>query len=588
MRAPSRLLFFALLAVATLAFNFEGILHILSQTNCFVFFTCLNHRVVRETSLPGLLAEKGLEGKEIFFVTSGDPREESVERSLRQTLAWVAMPSAVHCSTAGEIGSEAAVFSPLYDDEANAAIAATGRYREECVFPGRKLWVKIPSPPSPEPGPPPPAVQSRQNTFGCSAPLEFVGLAPLAAVCLAGGLAAGALGFFLSALLFSLLLFLSLLFHVPATPFSVWIGAVLSAAASWVARRYGSRQGGRPSAARGRLPVAPLLAGLAVFAATAAIALAHRLVTPYGLAVTGGKARLWFLTGCIPHGFFTDDAAWGLLEPAYPPGCAALALGCFGAARACGDWLTQLAPCLFAAVAAAFLVSKASGWARQIWIVLLFLTPLALMTTGQFYPEPLFALGVLVGWERIRDGRASGWLLLGATGWFKNEGLMLLPAAWLAWRLAGGSAKARVRDLAAALALPATWHVGCRLAGASLHHYAPPWRLSPMRGLRALAEALRLAFAKPWAYAFAYPAAPVIALASWCRKRFGADTQDGAPSPPLRAALLFAAFSLLAFSLAHACSTADEAWHLGTSLPRLLWTPALVLAREGTLTGKDK
>ena len=298
------------------------------------------------------------------------------------------------------------------------------------------------------------------------------------------------------------------------------------------------------------------------------MALAHRFVTPYGLAITGGRAKLWLLSGGIPSGFFSN-ASWRFLEPAYPPGCPALTFGCYGAAGFCGDWLTQLAPCFFAAGAAAFLASRTKGVAR-LWLALLFLTPVALMTTGQFYPEPLMALGVLVGWERVRDGRFGGWLLLGAAGWFKNEGLMLLVAAWLAWRLVAGGGRARMRDLAAAMALPLAWHAGCRLVGASLNDYVAPWRLSPLRGLHALLDSLRLAFARPWRYGFAYPAALVAALVPSIRRE----------ARPLLAALLFAAFAVAFFCVAYACSTANEAWHLSTSLRRLLWTPALILARE--------
>lgn len=326
-------------------------------------------------------------------------------------------------------------------------------------------------------------------------------------------------------------------------------------------------RGGMPQRGKGEYYV-PLLVGAIVLGATGLIARAHPFVAPYGLAITGGRAKLWFLSGGIPSGFFSDSA-WRLLEPAYPPGCAALTFGCYGASGICGDWLTQLVPCLFAAAAAIFLASRTTGLAR-LWLALLFLTPVAIMMTGQFYPEPLMALGVLVGWERVRDGRWGGWLLIGAAGWFKNEGLMFLLAAWLAWRIVEGSRRARARDLACALALPIAWHTGCRIAGASLNDYVTPWRLSPMRGLRALVEALKLAFARPWRYGFAYPAAIVAALVPSIRRE----------ARPLLAALLFTAFSVAFFCLAYACSTADEAWHVSTSLPRLLWTPALILARE--------
>ena len=145
------------------------------------------------------------------------------------------------------------------------------------------------------------------------------------------------------------------------------------------------------------------------------------------------------------------------------------------------------------------------------------------------------------------------------------------------------SMRIEVGQLVAALALPAAWHIGCRMAGASLHDYAAPWRLSPMRGVRAILAALRVAFARPWVHGFAYPAAPVAAIVAWRR---GVPLENGGELPgPLRAALLFAAFSIAFFGLAYACSTADEAWHLATSLERLLWTPALVLAREAAEAG---
>ena len=393
---------------------------------------------------------------------------------------------------------------------------------------------------------------------------EVIGLLPLLAVCLAGGIAAGATGVFATVTLFSLLLFMLVLCGATSS-ITVWLAAALSVAAVYAA---GRRKGAGGPYLSGYDIAVSLFVGAIVLGATGLIARAHPFVAPYGLAITGGRAKLWFLSGGIPSGFFTD-AAWRLLEPAYPPGCAALTFGCYGASGICGDWLTQLAPCLFAAAAAVFLASRTTGLAR-LWLALLFLTPVALMMTGQFYPEPLMALGVLVGWERVRDGRWGGWLLIGAAGWFKNEGLFFLIAAWLAWRIIEGSRRASVRDLVCAMTLPLAWHAGCRIAGATLNDYLAPWRLSPMRGLRGLGESLGLVFLRPWDYGFAYPAAIVAALVPSVRRQ----------SRPLVAALLFTAFSVAFFCLAYACSTADEAWHVSTSLPRLLWTPALILARE--------
>ena len=323
------------------------------------------------------------------------------------------------------------------------------------------------------------------------------------------------------------------------------------------------------AAGLGRMPSrTALLAAAAVFLPSAMFALSHTFAGPCGTGVFGGRARAFVESGCS-LATLADPKMGEYFQAAYPPLQTLVTAAGYIVAGSCGDWLTQLAPCLFAAAAAVFLASRTTGIAR-LWLALLFLTPVALMTTGQFYPEPLMALGVLVGWERVRDGQFGGWLLLGAAGWFKNEGLMFLFAAWLAWRIVAGADHARLRDLAAAMVLPLAWHVGCRLAGASLNDYVAPWRLSPLRGLRALLESLRLAFARSWHYGFAYPAALVAILIPSIRRK----------ARPLLAALLFTAFSVAFFCLAYACSTADEAWHLSTSLPRLLWMPALILARE--------
>ena len=539
--------FFALAAVATLLLNAPGVLHVLSASRT---------QTDPASAIRELVADAVPPGTPVFFVSSGDDREASVERAMRQAVTWETMPAPVPCGAVADIGLEQAVLTPCFDEAANAALAASGRFCEGDSRAGRRLWTKTEG--------------RRRNVEGRSVTAwrEVRGLAPLALVALAGGVVGGAAGGFIAATLLSLLLFLPLLLGVAVSPVLVWLATALVLAASATPSRRPAGDGGR----------GPFWAGMLVFVLGARLALAHAFTLPYGLSVTGGKAKLWHLAGALPPDFFTG-AGWKLLEPAYPPGCAALTLGCYGAADYCGDWLTQLIPCLFAAVAAGLMVSRAEGAGRRLWLLAPFLSPLALMTCGQFYPEPILALGVLAGWDRVRAGRASGWLLLGAAGWFKNEGLVFLLAAWLAWRLTDGASRARFRHLAAALVLPMAWHVGCRLAGASLNDYAAPWQLSVPRGIHALGEALRLAFLEPWQYAFAYPVALVVALvaAVFACRRAGWGTETLRPLP---AALLFSFFSILAFSFVFSCSTANAAWHLSTSLPRLLWTPALLLAWE--------
>ncbi len=544
--------FFALAALATLLLNAPESLRLLLAASPLSDPAS----VVRE-----LVADAVPPGTPVFFVTTGDAREASVERAMRQAVAWETMPAPVAFGTVAEIGSHQTVLVPCFDEAASAAISATGRFREGDVQAGRRLWTSASASKSHGEGP-----KSRNKGRGAAAMRELRGLLPLLLVVLAGVHAGGATGLFISVTLFSLLLFPTVLFGAAASPLWTWLATALV-----VAVAEASCASPMP-----RFRKWPLLVGALVAILTTRMALAHAFTSPYGLAVTGGKAKLWHVTGSLPPDFFTG-AGWKLLESAYPPGCAALTMGCYASAGYCGDWLTQIIPCLFAAVTVGLLVSRAEGGWRRLWLLTFFLSPLALTICGQFYPEPILALGMLAGWDRIREDRAGGWLLVGAAGWFKNEGLVFLLAAWLAWRLADSPARARLHDLATALALPLAWHIGCRLAGASLNDYVPPWHLSSQRGLHALREILHNAFLNFRECGFAYPAA--LAVAALAHRH--ADQGVGNPRP-LRAALLFALFSILSFSIIFSCSTADEAWHLANSIPRLLWTPALLLSWECT------
>ena len=56
--------------------------------------------------------------------------------------------------------------------------------------------------------------------------------------------------------------------------------------------------------------------------------------------MSGGRAKLLYLSSGVPDGFFTDPAR-STLQPAYPPGFALLTLGCYGLAGGCGEWLKE-------------------------------------------------------------------------------------------------------------------------------------------------------------------------------------------------------------------------------------------------------
>jgi hypothetical protein len=120
---------------------------------------------------------------------------------------------------------------------------------------------------------------------------------------------------------------------------------VVAASALCIAGTRGSRRWLRDAPAASdddarRRRRAALAAGLLFAVLAGALALSHTFVAPNGPGVSGGRAKLLYLSSGVPDGFFTDPAR-STLQPAYPPGFALLTLGCYGLAGGCGEWLTE-------------------------------------------------------------------------------------------------------------------------------------------------------------------------------------------------------------------------------------------------------
>lgn len=309
------------------------------------------------------------------------------------------------------------------------------------------------------------------------------------------------------------------------------------------------------------------------------LALAHTFVAPTGLGVWGGKAKLLYLCGGVPGGFFTDPAR-ATLQPAYPPGLPLLTLLAYAVSGGCGEWLTQLIVVSAASALCALICSRTESWEARLWVLAALLTPLSLRMASLYYAEPFVALLVLAGWMRIRGGRGvlSGWFLIGAAGLFKNEGIVLCLACWAALRLADGRRAAPLRGLPAALVLPCAWQVGCRLAGGTLYDFAAPWQPDFARLWTAAVFAFRVAFLRPWDCAFAWPLAALLLAFAPFRRLFAAERAD---LRGLRTAAVAAFAASAAFVCVLSLSRApDFGWHLSTALPRLLWAPSLLLLAE--------
>ena len=326
-----------------------------------------------------------------------------------------------------------------------------------------------------------------------------------------------------------------------------------------------------------------------VFAATAA--LTHTFLAPTGLGVYGGKARLLYLNGGIPDGFFSDPA-FSSYQPAYPPGLALLTLLSYWMSGGCGEWLTQLIP-VFATAAVLWLTAGVGSGSRLalLWIFVAFLNKQTLQMATLYYAEPFVALLALLGWMRLREDRDDlrGWMLLGATGLFKTEGLILLFAmaassgivalfdARDARECVGRTAVLkRSGQIAAAATLPLAWHVGCRMAGASFYDYAPFWAPDWAKFSAALAHLLKTAFLEPWRHGFAYPiAAGALATHLFLRRT---EARGACSSSAWPVAALAALLCLVAFAFIYSLSRAPSFfWHLETSAARLLWAPSLLV-----------
>jgi hypothetical protein len=334
----------------------------------------------------------------------------------------------------------------------------------------------------------------------------------------------------------------------------------------------------------------PSVAAIVFFCVAAFLTLTHTFLAPNGLGVYGGKARLLFQSGCIPEGFFVNPA-FSSYQPAYPPGLVLLTLGAYWIAGGCGEWLIQLIPAFTAAVVLWLMTRFAveSRWAVP-WLVAAFLGIQTLQMSTQFYAEPFVALFSMLGWMRLRKRRDDvlGWLLIGSSGLFKVEGLVLLLAVWVSLSansvLSSKNVYGRLSlsfwfvRLLAASSLPLSWHVGCRLAGAEFYDYASFFSPDSAKFCEALCYLMKTAFLEPWRYGFAYPiAAAVVAFV------FGGKLADREcdVSPSLAVSAFVALICPLSFAAIYSLSLApDFEWHLWSSEARLLWIPSLFILLE--------
>jgi len=512
-------------------------------------------------SVRTLIEECAQRSDDIYLVTrNADGRLLSIERLIQITAAWAHSPRRVRYGGVEDMGEPDVVVTSC---ESGAIVSQIPSHYGQIATLGRAaLWRKMFfSGDGAEEEP-----QAEPTRFRGVRELSGVALVVLLAGFCAW--AAGWAGMLGGLLLFSFGMAVPPLTGFTPAPWFVLALAGACATAAALMRKRGFRDGDTGMTPLNRWQAVG--AGVAAFAVLAAFTLTHTFSAPCGLGVYGGKARLLFLAGGIPDGFFTGNG-WDTLQPAYPPGWALITLGCYGAAGFCGEYWTQLLGCAAMSSALFFLCGRAGGVPAMLWVAASFCADKVVWMGSHYYAEPLMALFVLAGWERVRKGGndITGWMLIGAAGWVKSEGILFLPTLWLALRLLKGGAAASLPKLLAGLALPVAWRIGCRMAGAVIPDYLPIAEASLRQAREAAAYILTQGFRQPWQYGFVFPAAVLALLVPQLRRR-GALSAAG-----LAVLMISVAFAGI-FSMSRAT---DFSWHLA-SIDRLLWIPGLLLVRE--------
>jgi hypothetical protein len=212
-----------------------------------------------------------------------------------------------------------------------------------------------------------------------------------------------------------------------------------------------------------------VICALAVFAVSAAVALCHGLIPPNGLGVYAGKARLLLMSGGVPEGFFSSPD-YACYQPSYPPGLTCLALIAYAVSGSCGTWLIQLIVPLSSALLFLELAGDSRRRLSSAIALAVVVCPVALKMASGFYAEPLAALLLAMGTRRIiREDGILGWLLLGASGLFRHECLLLVICILIARPFS--ARRTNLAGTCAALALPAAWQALAWAQGARIYDF---------------------------------------------------------------------------------------------------------------------
>lgn len=323
-----------------------------------------------------------------------------------------------------------------------------------------------------------------------------------------------------------------------------------------------------------------LVALWAVFTAWLAwTTLATSLFSLAGQGIWGYKAKLFFLEGGLPVGFWADPA-FQHAQPSYPLGFPLITVWGYAWLGGVNDHVIQLLPVFFLAAAILLLLCDAArrgprGWMAGALALAFYASPEGWMPAKLFYAEPMLLFLALVGLREVmRHPRGrSGWLFLASVAWVKNEGGLVVLAAAVSHVVAERLHRRRPRRgaftaPAAALVLAAIWPLWARLQGATLPDFGWNGAAQAWRGLVAAAGGFwNMAVRHGADYAGLWLLAPAVVLGEWRRWR-----RHGIFLALFAVLLTSASVGIYAFSR----SPAPD-WHIASSLNRLLLVPTAAL-----------
>jgi hypothetical protein len=300
--------------------------------------------------------------------------------------------------------------------------------------------------------------------------------------------------------------------------------------------------------------------------------LPHTLISPNGTAVYAGKAKLFLLGGGFPPGVFIDKT-WAVFQPSYPPGLTALVALFYWMSGECGNWLVQAVPFLGVVLSLWFVFCRMRTPVGRLLVLIIVLSSTTCTLCRGFYAEGWMALFLLLGFVRVVSGRDDlfSWMLLGLAACFKNEGFLFYAAMAASLSLCGRWSLCRFSWIMLGLLLPGSWHLYVRYAGGGLDGFdLHEISVFLTQTWKACCLTLRCLFLELDSGLWTIPLAVATPLVqAWRRGRSLVGEE--------KVGVLFVVISLvLVFCVYGCCESGSFAWHLDSSVRRLLWTPALL------------